>query len=74
MYQASDADLAKLDKAFTYHAPKPDQIPRYTEIRNQAKEFAEMLTSNCPQSRELSLSITALENVVMWANAAISRE
>lgn len=73
MYEISDADQQKVEKAFTYHAPKTDQIPRYTEIRDQARDFATMLFKNCSPSRELSLAITHLEECVMFANAAIAR-
>lgn len=58
---------------FTYHSPKDNQPERYQLIRNSAKEFANLLVDNCPQSRELSLAITNLEQAVMWANAAIAR-
>lgn len=73
MYEISIADQQKIDKAFTYHAPKPDQIPRYTEIRDSAKQFAEMLTRHCPGSRELSIALTHLETCVAFANASIAR-
>lgn len=65
--------LAQVDKAFTYHPPKPDQVPRYTRIRDEAKALALRLASDCPPSRELSLALTHLEDAVMWANAAIAR-
>lgn len=63
----------QIESAFTYHAPRPDQVPRYTEIRNRAKAFAEYLASTCPESRELALALTHLEESVMFANAAIAR-
>lgn len=58
---------------FTYHAPKGDQAERYTNIRSMALTFAMYLESHTPASREQSLSITKLEEVVFWANAAIAR-
>jgi len=58
---------------FTYHAPFGDQSEKYTFIGNQAKEFAEILCSLCPPSRELSLALTELEKAVSWANASIGR-
>ena len=64
---------AEIEKRFTYHPPKGDQPKRYEVLRNEAKEFAEMLDGFCPQSRELSLALTKLEEAVMWANAAIAR-
>ena len=32
-----------------------------------------MLVDECPDSRELSVALTKLEEAVMWANAAIAR-
>jgi hypothetical protein len=60
-------------KRFTYHSPKPGQPERYTAIRDAAKQFAELVNAECPDSREKSLAITALEESVMWANASIAR-
>lgn len=73
MYPASDADKAKIEKAFTYHAPKSDQPEKYTVLRNMGKEMALAMTAACPPSRELSLALTNLEQAIMWANAAIAR-
>ena len=33
-----------------------------------------MLDEYCPESREKSLAVTKLEEVVFWSNAAIARE
>jgi hypothetical protein len=63
----------ELDNRFSYHAPKGDQPERYTKIRAKAKELAELIVELCPESREQSLAITRLEEVSMWANAAIAR-
>ncbi len=73
MYRKSDEEQARLKKDFTYHPPKPDQIPRYNEIRDFALAFAGELMTKCPPSRERSLALTALEEAVMWANASIAR-
>lgn len=62
-----------LENRFTYHPPKDFQPTLYSGMRSQAHEFAMMLTEVCPESRELSLAITKLEEVVFWANAAIAR-
>lgn len=63
----------QIEKAFTYHAPKEGQPEKYQSIRDTAKEFAKYLDELCPNSREKSLAITHLEEVVFWANAAIAR-
>ena len=73
MYKITTEEKARLDKDFTYHPPKADQVPRYNVIRNCAGTFAAVLLENCPPSRERSLALTALEEAVMWANASIAR-
>jgi hypothetical protein len=60
-------------KRFTYHPPKGDQVERYQAIRDTGLEFARMIIFNTPVSREQSLALTHLEEVVMFANAAIAR-
>ena len=46
---------------------------RYNFLRENAKEFAKLLTTLCSASRELSLALTKLEEAVFWANASIAR-
>lgn len=63
----------ELDIRFTYHSPKPGQPQKYEQLRGTAKHLATMFQELCPDSRELSLAITKLEEAVFWANAAIAR-
>ena len=63
----------EIEKRFTYHPPQPGQPALYEQIRYTAKELAITICSLTPESREQSLAITALEESVMWANAAIAR-
>ena len=63
----------QIENNFTYHAPKPGQPEIYGAIRGAAKTLALHMTQACPESRELSLAITKLEEAVFWANAAIAR-
>jgi hypothetical protein len=65
--------FADLEKRFTYHAPKGDQPDRYNKIRDSCFDLACLIQDLCPESREKSLAITKLEEVVMWANASIAR-
>lgn len=58
---------------FTYHPPKGDQAERYGKMRALALEMALELSERCPESRELSVAPTKLDEVVFWANAAIAR-
>lgn len=73
MYHPHPDQIKKRENNFTYHAPKGDQAVRYGTIREAAKILAELLDDNCPPSRELSLAMTKLEEVVFWANASIAR-
>jgi len=70
---ASGKLLARIANDFTYHAPKEGQPLTYEGIRMAAKGYAEYLAARCPESRELSLALTKLEEVVFWANASIAR-
>jgi len=64
---------ADLENRFTYHAPKEGQPQRYEALRAAGKEFARLIASECPESREQSLAVTHIEEAVFWANAAIAR-
>jgi hypothetical protein len=72
-YVPSDQKLRQVENAFLYHPPKEDQTDRYVFLRGMARELASAIVSNTPESREQSLALTKLEEVVMWANAAIAR-
>ncbi len=58
--------------AFTYHAPNNEQLQKYDEIRMAAREFAHLIARHTAQSGEQMLALRALEQAVMWANAAIA--
>ena len=73
LYTPDEKMVKRLENDFTYHSPMGDQPGRYEEIRNHAKAYAQYLVSSTPPSREQSLALTALEEVVFWANAAIAR-
>lgn len=64
---------AQVEHNFTYHAPKPEQQPKYERLRELAKELGLAIVDLTPESREQSLAITDLENCIMHANAAIAR-
>ena len=62
----------QIEHTFTYHPPKGDQAERYGQIREQGKAFALFLCSVTPESREQSLALTYLQQVVMMANCSIA--
>lgn len=63
----------RVDVDFVYHPPKPDQLPKYAEIRDHARFLAHMLVELVPPGRELSLALTKLEECVMHANSGVAR-
>ena len=62
-----------LEKNFTYHPPKPGQPEIYAAIRQMAQDYANYIQCSCPESRELSLALTKIDESVMWANASVAR-
>ena len=63
-----------IDNNFTYHAPKDGQPERYAKIRAKAKELAELIDAECPQSRERSIAMTELETSVFLGQCSNSEE
>lgn len=63
-----------LANRFTYHAPTPEAIPKFGTLRAAAHDLASLVNELAPDGREKSLAITAIEEAVMWANAAIARD
>ena len=72
-YTPSEALLAELDNRYSYHPPVGNQAKRYELIRATARDFAEFLQRTCPGSRELSIAMTKLDELVFFANASIAR-
>lgn len=66
-------DKLEILKRFSYHAPTPGQPEKYILIRDTTRALAYLMVDCCPESRELSLAVTHLEQAVMWANASIAR-
>lgn len=67
-------EVLDINNRFTYHQPQSDDTAKYVEIREAARELAHLINKRCPESREKSLAITKLEEVVFWANAGIARD
>jgi len=73
MSASTKAMRERIENDFTYHSPTPEKVKRHEDLRAFAKSFAIALTEYCPESRQLSLALTKLEESVMWGNAAIAR-
>lgn len=66
-------ETSDLENRFTYHPPTPAQVPIYVDVREAGLRLAQVVNRYAPESRELSLALTHIEEAVMWANAAIAR-
>ena len=64
--------MIDIDNVFSYHAPFGDQPQRYVELREKARELAQLIDNHCPDSREKSLAFTKLQESIMFANASIA--
>jgi hypothetical protein len=65
-----DADLRH---RFDHHPPSGTKAEKHQTIRRDCLMVAQTIDVLTPDSREKSLAITALEEAMMWANAAIAR-
>ena len=66
-------DAAEIEKRFTHHAPDAAKQVTHERCRGAYRDLAVGIAMTLPESREKSLAITALEESLMWANAAIAR-
>lgn len=64
--------IAQIENVFSYHPPHGDQAYRYEQLRDGARRLAHTAQMYCPESRELSIALTKLQEFVMFANAAIA--
>jgi hypothetical protein len=65
--------IEEMSTRFTYHPPKQGQPIKYEDLREAGRMLALKICNLCPESRERSVALTKLDEVVMWANAAIAR-
>lgn len=73
-YSPSERLLEQVDKTYEFvEKATPEQVERYRIFRKNAKMLADDFIRMCPESRELSLALTHLEDAIMWAIESISR-
>ena len=61
-----------IQKSFTYHPPKENQIHRYQEINEIIKDAAIVIGLSCPESAETTIALRKLQEARMWANCSIA--
>lgn len=62
--------MRELRGNFVYHQPTDEQIEQIQLVRGRCADLQKAL-EELPQNREISLAITKLEEVSMWANKGI---
>jgi hypothetical protein len=69
-------DAGQLAHRFAYHPPSdPSIAAKHEDIRTACGVLAQYLNETIDKEcREKSLAITALEEAMFWANAAVARE
>lgn len=64
----------RVDRDFGYHPPSTAEIiDAHEKVRAILATAAHQVIDLCPDSRELSLALTSLEEAMFWANGAIAR-
>lgn len=61
-----------INEIFRYHAPTPDQIPKYEAIREAARVFALVILENTPSSPDQTAAIRLLRECTMTANSSLA--
>ena len=61
-----------IERWFTYHAPTPAQIDKYSAIRNTARSLAFVILDECPDNADRTAAIRKLREAVQTANASIA--
>ena len=62
-----------LENRFSCHAISDEQNALCDQIRKSALQLAKKINKGCPDSREKSIAMTKLEEVVVWANSSVAR-
>lgn len=66
-------DAVDLVNRFSYHSLDAHQVARCDLLRVLGLDLARMIVASGQPCREQSIAITRLEEVIMWASAAIAR-
>jgi hypothetical protein len=68
-------DIDELANRFRFHPATTDDRARAHEwVRDNVGNLAAAMNGALPEGREKALVMTHLEEVMMWANAAIARQ
>jgi len=68
------ATQAEIERRMTYQAPTEKTRPRHEKVNHTLLAAALIINDVCSPGRNLSLALTALEEVRMRANASIAQD
>lgn len=71
-YTPDARTVDRVMRAHSFHPADKEKQEQHEAVRNVTRVCAAGLLELCPESRELSLALTALQDAMMWANAAIA--
>ncbi len=63
---------AQIDRNLTYRPPTPDTVKVHEFVRDMVLAVAHQLVEVLPPGRHAVLAQTALQETLLWANAAIA--
>ena len=65
--------LTEVTRRFAFHPADTDEKrQRHETVRDAFREFAADLDAFLPECREKALALTALQESMMWSNAAVA--
>ena len=64
--------MDELMNRFGFHPANDKTGPQHQLVRDHCLGLAGFIVANTPEGREQSLALTKLQEVMMWANAAIA--
>jgi hypothetical protein len=63
----------EIEQRFMVHSADDLQVKKMENVRDECLATARHIIKYVPQGREQALALTALEEVMFWANAGIAR-
>lgn len=72
-FKVEPTSMYDLTNRFIFHKANEVKAEQHQTVRNLCYQLSVQLNELLPESREKSLTITKLEEVMFWANAAIAR-
>lgn len=62
----------EINRRLGYHAATDETVPQFESNRAHAINLALYWDDHLPDGREKSLALTAIQEALMWANAAVA--